>query len=279
MKALNGLLLATLAVTGCTRWTGMSQARGAALREGMTALHFSAPSQTVLSMAALKPQCDVGPDGQQRCNACDGKTCVTLVDDYEGSHVTDVSAGGTEAQVAATWSRLDTTTLSRFQHSPDWELETLHQLDLEAARFTPIFGLMAGVTSSFSIDGATDLGLRLGARRWLDVNVPIHALFEYQYRQAVSEHRLTLRAGAELARFTPGRFLGRVGAPPASFSAFIGPSLLLSSGKPTMRVRTGVGAQATDWFWAPMLLEFSADTDFSADRPSVSLFVTFGFGL
>lgn len=274
-------LVVALAGLGCTRWTGYAQARRGAIHEGLTSMHLGVGSRMALTQAAFRVGCDVAPDGHERCRMSDGKANMTLLDDPEGSHV--IAAEGSEAQLIAMWQRLDTTTFSRFSKA---NLEPLAQAKMEedAQAFTPRWGLVAGVSSAFSTDTASSLlGGRLGVRRWFDVHFAAHTAVEYQYVQLTNEHRFGLRLGAELARFTEGRFFGKVGVAPASISVFTGPAVGTAttlSSLPSVWWRTGIGFTATDWYWAPMFVELIADTVLdSGQQPGVRFVIALGFGI
>lgn len=275
------MILAALASSGCTRWTGYAQARRGAIHEGLTSMHLGAGSRAVLAGAAFRPACDFAPDGNERCRMTDGKATMTLLDDPEGSHV--IAAEGTESQLIAMWQRLDRATWETFTRS---SLESIAQAKLveDAQAFTPRWGLMAGLSSAVTLDSAASLlGGRLGVRRWFDVHFAAHAAVEYQYEQGIDRHRFGLRLGGELARFTEGRFFGKLGAPPASISAFTGPifgTATSISATPSVWWRTGIGLTVTDWYWAPMFVETSADTVLdSGQQPGVRFLLSFGFGL
>ncbi len=274
------LLVIALAGLGCAGWTGSAQARRAAIHEGLTSLHLGVGSRVALTQAAFRVGCDVAPDGHERCRMSDGKAKMTLLDDPEGSRV--IAAEGTEAQLIAMWERLDVESFSRFSKS-DLEPLVRFKLDEEAQAFTPRWGLVAGISSAATTDGLTSLlGGRLGVRRWFDVHFAAHAAVEYQYAQGTTEHRFGLRLGGELARFTEGRFFGKVGAAPAAVSAFTGPMVGTSrtiSGLASVWWRTGLGVTVNDWYWAPMFFELIADTVIDAhNQPGVVFAFALGFG-
>ena len=123
----------------------------------------------------------------------------------------------------------------------------------------------------------TQLGGRVGVRRWWSINFGTHAAVDYLVQVGTDNHQFGLRLGLDLTRFTAGRFLGYVGAPPWAIYGFMGPRLRVPG--PVGGVRSGVGLMITDWKMAPLIVEFSADTWFQGEQSRVEFAITVGLAI
>lgn len=234
--------------------------------------------RSALAPTAVGLDCRVAADSSERCRAGVQNVWFTVHDGPEGGQF-EVPENATEQQIVAFWKTLDISNFRQFE--PQFEARVLDAMDREEAAFVPRWGLTAGLTSGVSpFAAAPELGARVGVRRWFSINAGAFAALDYNARLTANEHRFGLRFGAELTRFTDDRFWGRVGAPPASISAFVGPRIgLAPNARVTAGMRTGVGFLLTDWKMAPVLVEFCADTWFTGDSSKVDLFLAVGFGL
>lgn len=268
-------LTVLVVVSGCARWTGVSRARQVVLREGLMEQRMPSGFRLALAPTVAGLDCRVGAESIERCVAGVQNVWFGVTDGPEGGQFV-VPESATEQQIVNFWKAIDLANFREFE--PQVEARVNEVLAREEAEFEPRWGLTAAFTSGLSSTVATgELGAKAGVRRWFTINWGGFVALDYGLRLATAEHRLSARLGVELTRFTPGRLWGRVGAPPASISAFIGPRLAIPG--PVPGVRTGVGLLLTDWKMAPVTVEFCADTWFTGESSRVEFFLAVGFGL
>lgn len=268
-----------LLASGCPRWTGVAQARQKALRQGLMDQRMPEGFRFELAPTAAGLDCRVGADLVEHCRAGVQNVWFAVNDGPEGGQF-EVPTNATEQQIVSFWKTLDISNFRKFE--PQLAALVHDELEREDAEFAPQWGLTAAFTSGVSptTGGSPELGAKAGIRRWFSINWGGFLALDYTVRLTANEHRFALRVGAELTRFTPGRLWGRVGAPPVSISAFMGPRLaLFPNGRVAPGMRTGVGFLLTDWKMAPLVLEFCADTYFTGDTSRVEFFLQVGFGL
>lgn len=272
MRAAPWLFLLSLA--GCSSWTGVAAARRDVLAEALEAERFPLRVADVSARppSGLALTCEALPGGESACRACGESGCARLVDDVGGLHVQDTGTLS-EREVSALWVNLGPGLYADVRAAlPELVPAMLVE---QQRRFEPRWGFTGGVAVSAVTDGTPiGLGARAGVRRWFDVHLAGFALLQYLWR---ADHDLHLRFGLEVARFTPGRFWGNLGAPPASIALFAGPVLRL----PFVRagVRTGLTFLVTELRSAPFFIELSMDTYFAGEASRLAGNFSVGFGI
>lgn len=272
MRAVASLWLLSLA--GCASWTGVAAARRDVLAEALEAevlpvrtvdLPGRPPSGVALS-------CEQAPSGETTCRACGAAGCARLVEDPGGLRVVE-TASLTEREVSALWVNLSPGLYADVRRAlPELVPAMLVE---QQRRFEPRWGFIGGVLGSLSTDRSPiGLGLRAGVRRWFDIHLAGSAQLQYTWR---ADHELHLRLGLEVARFTPHRFWGQVGAPPASLALFVGPVLRLPLVRPGLRV--GLGFLVTELRSAPFFFELAMDTFFAGEASRVAGTFSVGLGI
>jgi len=261
---------------GC-RWTGIPRARRAVIAEGLASERMTGSVEGTLAFHEVTTDCRERSPGQARCRAHVAGVWIDAEDTPDGGRFV-VPPTLSEAQLTTFWKNLDRASWDRFSPTIDERVEAFREA--EAAAFTPQWGLTGGISSGVvSSSALSELGAFVGVRRWFDINWGGFLAFDWSFRQTTpAPHFVGLRLGVELTRFTPDRFLGRIGAPPASVYAFIGPRLEVV---PTVApvIRTGLGVRVTDWYMAPVFIELTATSWFRADQSLVDFAFAIGFGL
>lgn len=270
------LSLSLLLLSGCGRWVGYGAARrevvNDALREQRFPMGAEEAALLIRRQVPVTTRCDRMPSGEVRCGGCLRNRCFELIEEQGLTRVA-TQADHPDAELMALWQPLDGSSLATFREQLD-DLVEDKLIDQERS-FEPRWGITGGVFSGFATDFTSpNFGVRLGARRWFDVHLIGHAAFEYRFR---GDHEVNVRAGLEIARWTEGRLLGAIGAPPASVSFFIGPLFRFPIFRPALR--TGLGFHVTDLRSVPFFLEIAAETTFAGESSRVAASFTLGVGI